>query len=327
MDKIFIYQFTDPTCVWSWGNEPELRAIEYLYGDRVQIRFITGGLVEDITTLFDIEGTKSQIIARANHLIAENWLAASAIHRMPVVTNDIQLYSEQYPSSFPQNIAYHAAKQLNPLAAKRFMRRMREATLTERQRTSQLDTLIELANESGLNSAEFINAYTQGNAQVDFISDRMKCRRNGITGFPSYIIKQGDTYITLGGYQKLASLQSAITRLSRGKIRPRRIGPSLANIVDFIKHFQRVYPREIEVAFSLDSNQTSLMLSSLLQSHKIHTTAVGDSFSISISLPKQALQDSVTATPPQPPPQPSPEQSHKPATTQQKRGNKIKEEV
>ena len=51
MDKIFIYQFTDPTCVWSWGNEPELRAIEYLYGDKVQIRFITGGLVEDITLL------------------------------------------------------------------------------------------------------------------------------------------------------------------------------------------------------------------------------------------------------------------------------------
>ena len=52
MRKITIYQFTDPTCVWSWGNEPELRAIEYLYGDKVQIRFITGGLVEDITTLF-----------------------------------------------------------------------------------------------------------------------------------------------------------------------------------------------------------------------------------------------------------------------------------
>ena len=50
MDKITIYQFTDPTCIWCWGNEPTLRALDYLYGNKIDIEFIMGGLVEDINT-------------------------------------------------------------------------------------------------------------------------------------------------------------------------------------------------------------------------------------------------------------------------------------
>lgn len=296
MDKIFIYQFTDPTCVWSWGNEPELRAIEHLYGDRVEIRYVMGGLVEDITTLFNLEVPKSQIIEQANRLIADDWLAASAIHGMPVVTNDMHLYTEQYSSSYPQNIAYHAARRIDPTAAKIFLRRMREATFTECKRTSQIDVLIELANEAGIESAEFINHYTDSNPQTDFASDRMMCRRNGITGFPSYLIKSDSTYIILCGYQKLSSLQSAISRLSRDKIRPRRIGPSLANLMDFIKRYKRVYPKEIEVCFSLDENQVLLMLNTLSQNHRIHITPIGNSSCISPMQSKQTLSQSLHNT-------------------------------
>lgn len=323
MDKIFIYQFTDPTCVWSWGNEPELRAIEYLYGDKVEIRYVMGGLVEDITTLFNLELPKSQIIERANELIASDWLAASAIHGMPVVTKNMHLYSEQYSSSYPQNIAYHAARHIDPAAAKIFLRRMREATLTECKRTSQIDVLIELANEAGLDSAEFINHYTDSNSQTDFVSDRMMCRRNGITGFPSYLIKRADTYITLCGYQKLSSLQSAISRLSRDKIRPRRIGPSLANMMDFIKRYKRVYPKEIEVCFSLDENQTSLMLNTLSQSRRIHTTPVGNSSCISPMQSKQALSQSLDNIFSQP----KDSKNTKNHKSPQKESNKIKEEA
>ena len=62
MNKITIYQFTDPTCIWCWGNEPVLRALDFLYGDKIAIEFIMGGLVEDITTLFDIEGPTDWVI-------------------------------------------------------------------------------------------------------------------------------------------------------------------------------------------------------------------------------------------------------------------------
>ena len=36
MERITIYQFTDPICVWSWGNEAVIRALRYLYAKRRQ---------------------------------------------------------------------------------------------------------------------------------------------------------------------------------------------------------------------------------------------------------------------------------------------------
>ena len=276
MDKITIYQFTDPVCVWSWGNEPAIRAIDYLYGNKVAIKYIMGGLVEDIATLFDLRGDKHEIIKQANHTIAANWLAASKRHGMPVNCKDMNLYSERYPSSFPQNIAYKAAKRLNPDAAKIFLRRMREATFIEGKRTSQIDVLIRLAVECGFNAAKFIDEYTTGEAQNDFMQDRIACRRNNISGFPSYLIHRGDTNIILGGYQNLSTFHTVISRLSAGKVKPRRIGPSIAGVLDFIKRYKRVYPIEIQTTFGLSHEQTLLMIAELVNQHYIISLPAGN---------------------------------------------------
>lgn len=276
MDKIKIYQFTDPVCVWCWGNEPVVRAIDYLYGEKVQIEFLMGGLVEEISTLYDLKGPKSTIIDRANRIMADNWLAASVRHGMPVkVDHNAPLFSERYPSSFPQNIAYEAARRIDAEAAKHFLRRIREATFTESRRTSQMDVLIELATECGIDAAQFIDHYTTG-AQSDFMQSRMKCRRNGITGFPSYIVKNDSTKIILGGYQNLSTFHTLIGRLSGGKIKPRRVGPSIANITDFMRRYRTAYPVEIEVAFGLDRDKTDLIIGELIRAGKIVSTPIGE---------------------------------------------------
>lgn len=276
MNKIKIYQFTDPVCVWCWGNEPMVRALDYLYGDKIAIEYVMGGLIEDITTLYDLSGPKSTIIERANEIIANNWIAASTRHGMPVNTEHMSLFSERYPSSFPQNIAYEAAKRINPSLAKKFLRRIREATFIEQRRTSQMDVLVELAAETGFDAAQFVDEYTTGSAPGDFMQERMKCRRNGITGFPSYLIKNGSTKIILGGYQNLSTLHTVIGRLSDGKIKPRKVGPSQANVVDFMQQCSSTYPVEIEVAFGLDRNKTDLIISQLARSGRITSTPVGN---------------------------------------------------
>ena len=283
MNRIKIYQFTDPVCVWCWGNEPVIRALDYLYGNKIDIEFVMGGLIEDITTLYDLSGPRNTIISRANEIIANNWIAASTRHGMPVNVEEMSLFSERYPSSFPQNIAYEAAKRINPAAAKKFLRRIREATFIEQRRTSQMDVLVELATEMGFDAAQFIDEYTTGSASGDFMQERMKCRRNGITGFPSYLIREGSTKIILGGYQNLSTLHTVIGRLSGGKIRPRKVGPSQANLMDFIQRYETVYPVEIEVAFALDRARTDLMISELIKTKKITSQNVGNGERLCIS--------------------------------------------
>ncbi len=276
MNKITVYQFTDPLCIWCWGNEPVMRAIDYLYGDKIDTEFVMGGLVEDITTLFDDLASADDVVERANERLHRNRIAASSRHGMPVSAECVNLFSREQPSSFPQNIAYEAAKRQDPVAAKRFLRRIREAAFAEARPTARIDVLIELAAETGLDVAEFVDEYTHGNAQADFMQDRTKCRRNGITGFPSYLIKSEQTSIILGGYQNLGTFHTIIRRLSDGKIKPRKVGPSQANVADFIKRYSTVYPVEIETAFGLDRDQTDLIINQLTADKRIAVEQIGD---------------------------------------------------
>lgn len=282
MTKISIYQFTDPVCVWCWGNEAVMRAIDFLYGDKVVIEYIMGGLIEDISTLYDIQAPQDEVIRRANAIIAKNWVAASKQHGMPVVVDNFQLFTQRYPSSYPQNVAYEAAKRINAQLAKRFLRLMREATFTQCRRTSQIDVLLNLATTSGYDAASFIDEYTTGYAQTAFTHDKMMCRRNGITGFPSYLIKNEDTNIIIGGYQNLNTFHTIINRLSAGKIKPRRIGPSQSNVMEFMNRYKSAYPVEIEVTFGLDRHQTELIISGLISSQKLTSEIVGNSYRLTI---------------------------------------------
>lgn len=48
-----IVSFTDPYCTWCWGSEPILRKIQEVYRTQVSIRFVMGGLVEDMRNFSD----------------------------------------------------------------------------------------------------------------------------------------------------------------------------------------------------------------------------------------------------------------------------------
>jgi hypothetical protein len=146
-----------------------------------------------------------------------------------------------------------------------------------------MDVLVELATEVGFDAAQFINEYTTGSAPGDFQQERMRCRRNGITGFPSYLIKNDSTKIILGGYQNLSTLHTIIGRLSDGKIKPRKLGPSQANVMDFMRRYESVYPVEIEVAFGLDRNRTDLILDQLIKAGKIISANVGNGQRLTIA--------------------------------------------
>ena len=163
------------------------------------------------------------------------------------------------------------------------MRLLREATFIESRRTSQIDVLIDIATQAGYNSAEFIDEYTTGSANADFMQDRMLCRRNGITGFPSYLIKYDDTEVILGGYQNLNTFHTIIKRLSNGRIKPRRVGPSIANLLDFAHRYGSIYSVEIECAFGLDRYQTDLMVGQLISAGKFNAERVGNSLRLTIN--------------------------------------------
>jgi len=50
---IEIIEFTDPACTWCWGSEPVLRKLEYLFGSKIKVGYVMGGLVKDAKTFMD----------------------------------------------------------------------------------------------------------------------------------------------------------------------------------------------------------------------------------------------------------------------------------
>ena len=108
---ILIKCFTDPICTWCWGSEPILRKLETHFAHQIQFEHIMGGLVDDIKGFMDEgNGIGGSSAAEFNRQVAEHWLEASAKHKMPVNSSDFDLFSDEYPSTFPQNIAYKAAQ-------------------------------------------------------------------------------------------------------------------------------------------------------------------------------------------------------------------------
>ncbi|NTW72979.1 MAG: DsbA family protein, partial [Eubacteriaceae bacterium] len=209
-----IIEFTDPVCTWCWGSEPLLRKLETRYGDQIKIKFIMGGLVKDIREFYDSYNDIGRDPEKSNNQIAKHWLEASERHGMPVRTEGFRLFSEEYPSTYPQNIAYKTAQLEDQELADKFLRRMREASAAEARQTSRPEVLIELASEVGLDIAKFMERISDGSAEAAFKEDLYITSQYGVRGFPTFMVKYGDKEILLRSYQSFEGFQSVIRSLT-----------------------------------------------------------------------------------------------------------------
>ena len=193
--QIEIVEFSDPYCTWCWGSEPVLRHALEAYGDRLRVRFVMGGLVEDRATFYDpANGIGGEQWERQ---IAAHWVEASGRHGMPV---DMAHYERVLgmPSTFPANIAYEAAKLQDPALADRYLRRLREAAAIEGLAIHEPEVLADLAAEMGLDRERFTSDFA-GPAVDAFAADREVCATYRVHGFPAFLVRVGEREQVLSG--------------------------------------------------------------------------------------------------------------------------------
>ena len=195
--QIEIVEFSDPYCTWCWGSEPVLRHALEAYGDRLRVRFVMGGLVEDRATFYDpanaIGGEQWE------RQIAAHWVEASGRHGMPV---DMAHYERVLgmPSTYPANIAYEAARLQDSALADRYLRRLREAAAIEGLAIHEPEVLADLAAEMGLDRERFSRDFA-GPAVDAFSADRAICAKYGVHGFPAFLLRVGEREQVLSGYR------------------------------------------------------------------------------------------------------------------------------
>ena len=280
--KVEVIEFTDPVCTWCWGIEPILRKLETQFGEQLEVSYVMGGLVKDITEFYDSYNDIGRDPVRSNANIAKHWLEASSRHGMPVEVEGFQLFSKDHPSSYPQNIAYKAAQIQDPQLAKRFLRRLREASAAEARQTNRTEVLLEIAAEVGLDVARFLEDFRDGNAGLAFERDLALTAQYGARGFPSFLVRYGQNEVLLRGYKGYEEFVAVIQHLSDGKIEALEISSNEESIMEFVERYGSVAPVEIGTAFDLSSRQLDDVIASLTRRQRIEVRKVGNGHLIAL---------------------------------------------
>ncbi len=311
MEKLRITVFADPVCTWCWGSVPVLRAIEYRLGKNVEIEYVMCGMIEDIRSFVNRRLQIGGDVALSNRNMMKAWLEATVVHGMPVQEHGFHLFSEEFPSTFPQNIAYVAAKLCcghsvgdggSIARANRFLRRVQQATAVEAMQTSRVEVLADLAAVEGFDPDEFRQTMDSDAAKKAFADDRERARDYDVKEFPTFLLEYDGRETILRGYTTYNAFVKEILALGKGDIPARMFkhsgseadccAPTIKNVKNFVQHYKSVFPVEIATTFALvrRSGRSAVNIESyeqlpdivdeLLKSGEIGMSPAGNSFKL-----------------------------------------------
>lgn len=221
MEEIIITSYTDPVCVWCWASEPVLRALETRYPGTVSVRQVMGGLVRDMHDFEDADNHITSSQADFNQQVMAHWLETAPRHRMPIKKEGFALFTQETPSTYPQNIACKAAQLVDPKKADKYIRLMRLATLAQARQTGSLDVQLQLAREAGIYVDAFSKALQDGSAERAFKTDLGLVLASGVQAFPTFRVKSSRArQMMMRGYNTLADFQRVFDALTDGTLKP-----------------------------------------------------------------------------------------------------------
>ena len=301
MSNMKITVFSDPVCTWCWGSVPVWRALAYHYGNRVELDYVMGGMIEDIRTYNNRRLSIGGDIAHSNRKIHDHWLDASAVHGMPVCEQGFHLFSQEHPSTIPQNLAFLAARvyearygsEVKPGAARHYLRRLQEATAVDAALTGDTDVLVDMSAVVGFVPEKFRTIYCGDVVKTLYDEGRVFCRSYEVTSFPCYLVTYRGEEMMLRGYSTFDVVRNCIEQLSFGNIKPIDDGRgefTAANVLRFIDGYGSAYPVEIATAFGLarHNGHTALnvesyeglpdMIDALVKAGEVATAPRGNGF-------------------------------------------------
>ncbi len=262
---IEIVEYTDPYCTWCWGSEPILRKIQEVYGGQIVIGYKMGGLVRDIREFHDpindIGGDEWYV------QVAAHWDEASRRHGMPVDSRVFYDIRESFTSTYPANIAVKAAELQDGELAKRYLRRLREAAAAERQPIHLQNIQAMLAMEVGLDGERLISDIRSGEALKAFELDLLECRALGITGFPTFLVRNlaNGRSVLVHGYRRYSYFEGLLEELSDDRLVPGEIVRDRTTVQDFVRRWGKVATQEVATLLDVSKAEVFKILEDMAE--------------------------------------------------------------
>lgn len=203
MNKFKIEYYTDPLCCWSWAMEPAFRKLRYLLADRLEIKYVMGGLLLDWNHFSD----KLNDIRKPSQL-GPLWMEAKYISGQPI--NESLWVSDPVDSSYPACMAVKAAGVQSRVAEEAMLRELREAVMLKKQNIGNLENILKIAEtleEKGvLKLKRFKTGFYNDEASDLFQKDLDLVKIRGISRFPSMLISYDDRTVQITGYRPFSVL-------------------------------------------------------------------------------------------------------------------------
>lgn len=182
---MILYYIHDPMCSWCWGFRPVWDMIRQNLSDKVQVRYILGGLAPDSDAPMPIVMQKE---------IATHWRKIQK--HIPGTEFNFDFWENCQPrrSTYPACRAVIATRKQHKNAELAMIKAIQHAYYLQAKNPSNESVLVDLAVSLKLDKEQFIADINSQAVQNELDQEISFSRQIGSQGFPSLIISNGREY-------------------------------------------------------------------------------------------------------------------------------------
>ena len=180
-----LYYAHDPMCSWCWGFRPVWKRVQEGLVGKVNVRSLLGGLAADCDQPMPLE---------MQHAIENTW---KKIQRdITGVEFNYKFWQLCQPrrSTYPACRAIIACKMQQPELESEMLLAVQHAYYLDAKNPSDLDVLIKLAEEIGLDADLFKRDISSENCQNLLMNEIEFCRSLYIHSFPSLVLQKDESF-------------------------------------------------------------------------------------------------------------------------------------
>lgn len=173
----------DPMCSWCWGFAPALERLLSRLPTDMEFKRLLGGLAPDSDVPMSEE---------MRERLQETWRRIQA--HIPGTEFNFDFWTHCIPrrSTYPACRAVIAARRQGEAYDALMTRAIQRAYYLQARNPSDESTLIELADELGLDKAAFTQAIRSESVEQEFAQERAQALALGVESYPSLVLAAGE---------------------------------------------------------------------------------------------------------------------------------------
>lgn len=207
-NKDMLIYVADPMCSWCYGFAPEIALIKKTFEGSLDFRLVMGGLRP---------GGTETMTPKFKKFLEHHWVTIHKRTGQPFRHDILDDTTFVYDTE-PAARAVVTARLLASEKALPFFEAIQHAFYAENKNTTKTETFVAIANDLGMDTTTYRTRFESDPLRHETAADFLFSRELGVTGFPTLLVKKGDTYHTITvGYDKHEKLIRKINKVLKKK--------------------------------------------------------------------------------------------------------------